>query len=515
MTHPSRSIVVHGHFYQPPREDPWTGVIPLQPSAAPYHDWNERIERECYGPVVELRVPRDGRPDAVVNALEWMSFDYGPTLLVWLERHAPETYHAVVEADGASADRLDGHGNAMAMPYHHPILPLSTERDRLTEIRWGIADFRVRFGRDPEGMWLPETAVDDETLEALAGEGISFTVLAPHQVEPVPERGRPGRYRTAGGRDIALFVYDGTLAHGVAFGDLLEDGRAWAELMVGDAEAPDLRSLATDGETFGHHHRWGAKGLAEAIVALRSHPEVRVESYASFLAREGTTESVDLVAPTSWSCAHGIERWRADCGCKMDPSTDTQQAWREPLRGALEWLAAGLHDVFERDGAVFFDDPWAARDAYGEVVARTGGKEGSGASDRVEATVMESLPREAAEALGSADGSSLTGRAVELLEMERNALRLFTSCAWFFDDVGGLEPRQVLAYAARAIELAGVGGPRLRQGFLERLSRARSNDPEVGTAADLFEEIARTRRVAPRGTRGPVPAEARKETPVR
>lgn len=487
MTPEVRSVVIHGHFYQPPREDPWTGAVPRQPSAAPYHDWNERIEAECYGPIVESRILRGDEPDEVINALEWMSFNFGPTLMVWLEAHAPRTHEAIIAADEASAARLGGHGNAMAMPYHHPILPLATERDRRTEIRWGIADFRRRFGRTPEGMWLPETAVDEATLDALAEEGILFTVLAPHQVDPVPADGRPGRYVTASGREIALFVYDGGLSHGVAFGDLLEDGVAWARLMAGegaddDAAAgsrPALRSIATDGETFGHHHTFGEMGLAKAIAELRRRPSVRVENYASFLAREGMGADVAVVSPSAWSCAHGVDRWRADCGCRIAPGADSQQAWRAPLRGAMEWLAKGLHERFEAEGRAFFDDPWAARDAYGAVVGGGVASEGDARSS---------------SALSAEDAPS--GRARELLEMERDALRLFTSCAWFFDDVGGIEPRQILAYAAHGLELAGSDADRLREGFVQRLRAAESNDPEVGTAADIFEEIAARRSIA-------------------
>ncbi len=481
-----RSVVIHGHFYQPPREDPWTGAIPRQPTAAPYHDWNERIAAECYGPVVASRVVQEGEPDRVINSLEWMSFNFGPTLMVWLEAHEPETYAAILEADRSSARRLHGHGNAIAMPYHHPILPLSTDRDRRTEIRWGVADFKRRFGRDPEGMWLPETAVDGPTLDALAEEGILFTVLAPHQVDPLPRDGRPGRYVTTSGREIALFAYDGGLSHGIAFGDLLEDGVAWAGLMAGDAAGGDvaqgaadtvdrirLRSIATDGETFGHHHTFGEMGLAKAIVELQGRRHIRVENYASFLAREGMGEPVDIVEPSAWSCAHGVDRWRADCGCRIDPGADTQQAWREPLREALEWLAEGLHGVFEAEGRDYFDDPWAARDAYGEDVAAFGDP-----------------------AVDPAKGASATGRRSELLEMERDALRLFTSCAWFFDDVGGIEPRQVLAYAAHGLELAGTAGDGLRTGLVERLEKAVSNDPGVGSAAKIFLEIAESRSLA-------------------
>jgi len=484
VTRPDCSIVLHGHFYQPPREDPWTGEVPRQPSAAPHHDWNERIERECYGPIVSCRVLGDGGlADRRINALEWMSFNFGPTLLSWLERHASKTYAAIQRADAVSAERLQGHGNAIAMPYHHPILPLSTERDRRTEVRWGIADFRRRFGRRPEGMWLPETAVDGPTLETLAAEGIRFTILAPHQVDAVPADGRPARFVTGSGREIALFVYDGALSHGIAFGDLLQDGVAWADSMVEGSDGSALRAVATDGETFGHHHRFGEMALAKAVDELRGREGVRIENFASFLAREGVGPTVGLIEPSAWSCAHGVERWRADCGCRLDPSAGTRQHWRAPLRRALEWLADEIHGVFEREGAAHFDDPWAARDAYGWIVDTP-------ASLPSEAFVAPSaVPADVLDALDL----PLERRAFELLELERNALRLFTSCAWFFDDVGGLEARQVLSYAARAIELAGGRGEALRAGFLRRLAGARSNDQELGTAADLFRSQAEER----------------------
>jgi alpha-amylase/alpha-mannosidase (GH57 family) len=470
----SRSLVLHGHFYQPPREDPWTERVPEQPTAAPFHDWNVRIDQECYRPITRSRVLNDdGTEGEAINCLDWMSFDFGPTLLWWLERHAPDTYEAVLSADRASLERLD-HGNALAMPYHHTILPLSDPRDRRTEIRWGIADFRRRFGREPEGMWLPETAVDAETLDAIAAEGIRFTVLAPHQVDPVPADGLPARYQTRSGHEIALFVYDGTLSHGVAFGSLLSDGVAWANAMYGDDAAPVLRSMATDGETFGHHHTFAEMALAKAITELRERDGIRLENYASFLARSGAHADARLTEPTAWSCAHGVGRWMSDCGCRAAPEEDSSQAWRGPLRDALTWLAEGLHRIYEEEGTRLFGDPWAARDAYGTVVGAVDGAER-------DAFVRDWLER-GTEGAGPAARSD----AGRLLEMERNVLRMFTSCAWFFDDVGGLEPRQVLSYAARAIELAGVPGSALTDGFVERLAVARSNDSEIGSAAAIY-----------------------------
>ena len=447
------SVVIHAHFYQPPREEPWLELVESEPSAAPFHDWNRRIERECYRAVVAARVPgQDGRIARVVNTLEQISFNVGPTLADWLEKEAPETWGAMVDADRDSRLRLGGHGNALAMPYHHSILPLASRRDKTTEVRWGIADFRRRFGRDPEGMWLPETAVDDETLDVLAAEGIRFTVLAPHQVTGAPAGGMPGRYTTSGGRTIALFAYDGPLSHDVAFGPLVTDGTRWAPAIASrmPPEGPGLVSIATDGETYGHHHRFGEMALAAALDRLGRDPGTCVENYASFLARHPATTPVGLVAPSSWSCAHGVERWRADCGCRTREGTS--QAWRKPLRQAMDALATELHGRFAEEAAGFFPDPWEARDAYATV----------------------GLP------------SHLPVRARELLELERNTLRMFTSCGWFFDDLAGLETVVCLRYAARAIELAGPDGPLLEAGFLDRLAEARSNDPNAGTGRDVY-----------------------------
>jgi len=345
-----------------------------------------------------------------------MSFDFGPTLLEWMERYAPGTYARVVAAARS--------GGAVAMPYHHPILPLSPRRDKVTEVRWGIADFRRRFGREPEGMWLPETAVDDETLDVLAAEGIRFTILAPHQVERAPAGGLPGWYRTNAGRRIAVFTYDGAISHDVAFGPLVRDANAWIERLT--AGSNQLVAVATDGETYGHHHKGGDVVLARVLDTLKRRGDVRVESFASFLARQEPQEELRIVAPSSWSCPHGVERWRAECGCRAAPERGLHQRWRAPLRTALEWLATELRAPFEREG--------------------------------------RPLPH----------------------ELERHALRMFTSCGWFFDDIAGIESVIVLRSAARAIELSGPEGPRLEAGLLERLALAPSNDPAVETGRELY-----------------------------
>jgi alpha-amylase/alpha-mannosidase (GH57 family) len=471
-----RSVVIHGHFYQPPREDPWLDEIETEPSAAPYHDWNERIERECYRAVVAARLAApDRRIARIVNTLELVSFDFGATLLEWLERKAPRTYAAILEADRMSRARCGGHGNAMAMPYHHIILPLASRRDKVTEVRWGIEDFRRRFGRDPEGMWLPETAVDRETLDVLAEAGIAFTVVAPHQLRPVPAGGLAGSYRSAGGRSLAVFAYDAGISRDVAFGPLLGDARLWHDRLVAKGSphaGPHLVSVATDGETYGHHHRFGEMALAAVLDMLARREDVRVENYVSFLARHAPREEVEPVESTSWSCPHGVERWRADCGCRAARKLPTDQKWRAPLREAADWLAGRLHEVFEQEGGPLLGDCWAARDAYGSA---------QGTPDDAAAFVESRI--------ASRDAESVR-RARELLEMERQALRLFTSCAWFFDDLSGIEVLQAMRHAARAIELAGSGPPRLEEGFLERLEKARSSIG-AGNGRQLYDRNVR------------------------
>jgi hypothetical protein len=512
---PLRAVVLHAHCYQPPREDPWLELVDVEPSAAPDHDWNERIDRECYARLAAAEVhvapPRlddplpteavaalggDARslalaalarelgpppaPDApgglarIVNCYAWCPFDAGATLCEWLERHAPDTYRAMLDGDRASRVRRGGHGNAIAAPYHHVILPLASRRDKVTEVRWGIADFTRRFGRAPEGFWLPETAVDEETLEVLAAEGIRFTILSPYQVRNADPTGRPLRWRAGDGRELALFTYDGPLAGEVAFGGLLRDPVAMAERVARwDRDPTVLASiLATDGETFGHHHRGGEVTLARVIARMAARADVRVHNFASLLAVLPPARDADLLSPSSWSCAHGVERWRSDCGCRLDPHAGTSQAWRGPLRRALTWLASEAHTVYALEApALFTDDPWAVRDAYGAVVALDG--------EPLEAFARAALHPD------RRDEPAAVQRARELLELERAALRLFTSCAWFFDDVARLEARQVLRYAARVLELSGRAS-RLEPAFVERLAQARSNDPRAGTAGDVF-----------------------------
>ena len=466
-----RRIVIHGHFCQPPREDPWLEEIPRSSRAAPWHDFHEKIERECYRAVVSARVLNpEGKIARIVNLTAHMSFNVGPTLLEWLEHHAPTTYRAMLDGDRQALQRT-GHGTAIAQPYHHVILPLATRRDKVTEIRWGMADFRRRFGRAPEGMWLPETAADDETLDVLAQEGIRFTVLAPHQLRTVPANGMPGRYVTASGREIAIFVYDGTRSHNISFGPLLSNARVWkADLLDGQQaqRSPQVITLATVGETFGHHHRFSEMALAWVVQELQASPDVTLCSFAEVLAAHPPTETVALVGPSSWSCAHGLGRWRTDCGCRENAATAPDQSWREPLRRGLDALRDALHERYVSEATPLFVDPWAARDAYGAVVAALAVER-----DARVATLL---------APGLSHAQAIRGR--ELLEMMRDALRMFTSSAWFSDDIGRSMTTQALRYAARAIELAGDDA--MERALRIALREAISNDPALGTGEDIW-----------------------------
>lgn len=496
-------LVVHQHLYQPPREDPWLELVPREASAAPDHDWNARITRECYARQAAAErwqqhgaahgPPAVNDPDAraglaqVVNLYAWCSFDVGPTLCEWLDREAPHTMRAMQQGDAASVQRW-GHGNAIAAPYHHVILPLASPRERRTEIRWGLRDFQRRFSREAEGFWLPECAVDDATLEALADEGLRFVILAPYQVEGHDGRGLPLRWEGSGGRTLTIVPYDGSLAGDVAFGGLLRNAEALAQRFTPFrdwspeqlAREPRATMLCTDGETFGHHHPGGEATLLDALrkVAERNRntqgSQTQLVNAATLVARVPATTNVRLVSPSAWSCAHGVERWRSNCGCRLDGNRPPQQAWRGPLRDALTALAERAHAQYEHEArSLFADDPWDVRDAYGEVVSEDG-------------ITLEAFVR--ARLRPSADGgreAQRLQRARELLELERATLRLFTSCAWFFDDVDRIEVRQVLRYAARVLELGGQAdswaGP-----FVDALRLARHEGHHGPSAAEVF-----------------------------
>ncbi len=502
MPEQDRYICIHGHFYQPPRENPWTGKIELQPSAAPFHDWNERITDECYRPNGESRIlDDDDRELAVVNNYASISFNFGPTLLSWLEEHAGPTYARILEADRESAERFGGHGSAMAQAFSHMIMPLADPRDQETQVIWGIEDFRRRFQRDPEGMWLPETAVNLPTLEALAANGIRFTVLEPGQAarfrpmggeawENLPDAGidpsRPYAVPLPSGRSLAVFFYDAPVSQAVAFENLLENGDSFTDRLLGafdgDREQPQLVHIATDGETYGHHHRHGDMALAFALQGIENGSLARIVNYGQFLELHPPTHEVDIREDTAWSCAHGVERWKSDCGCSSGMNPDWNQAWRGPLRDALDRLRDRLRPVFEEEAASFFRDPWDARNGYIQVLLAPG-REAEG----------RFLEAHACRRLSGVEQR----KALNLMELQRYAMLMFTSCGWFFDDLAGLEGVQILRYAGRAIQLAEeLFGTGFTEPFLTDLEPALSNDPEAGTGRQVYEE-----KVAPLSSR--------------
>src|SRR5947209_640447 len=381
-----RFICIHGHFYQPPRENPWLEAVETQDSAAPYHDWNERITAECYGPNTSSRI-LDARERIVkiVNNYATISFNFGPTLLSWLEQAQPETYAAILDADRLSKERFGRHGSAIAQAYNHMILPLANARDQRTQVRWGIRDFEKRFKRKPEAMWLPETAVDIDSLEALAAEGIAFTILEPQQARRwraigeddwTEQKGAidptmPYRCNLPSGRFIDLFFYDGPISRAVAFERLLARGENLAHRLLGafgqGRTHPQLVNIATDGETYGHHHRHGDMALAYALDYINEQKLSRVANYGQFLADVPPTHEVEIVEQTAWSCSHGLGRWERDCGCSTSGEGWNQQ-WRTPLRNALDWLRDECIAIFESRGAALLRDPWDARDDYIDVV---------------------------------------------------------------------------------------------------------------------------------------------------
>jgi alpha-amylase/alpha-mannosidase (GH57 family) len=490
-----RHVCVHGHFYQPPCENPWLGEIEREDSAYPFHDWNDRVAEECYGPAtLGVRGGTDGRAIAYEDLLRRLSFDFGPTLLSWLERKRPSLYRRVIKADLLSA-RSDGLGNAIAHPAFHVILPLASRRDKETLVRWGIADFKARFSRRPAGFWLPETAVDDETLDVLAAEGIEFTILAPSQAAASRPVGGEWRDETAETldpktpyrwsspkdpmRSLAVFFYHDRLSRGVVSGETVASAEGFAQavrarLMPGDAA--QMVHIASDGEFYGHHHPGAERVLALALDVLADEG-IEPVNHSRFLKLFPPPHEVRVRPNTAWSCGHGLGRWERDCGCRLDPGTT--QGWRGPLRDALERLARRLDAFFEDDASRFFDDPWAARDASAALWL-----------DRRPDAAERFL---AAHAKRPLNGEEET-RALRLLMLQRERLAMFTSCGWFFDDVSGVETVQILQRAARALDLAGLLGEEAEAGFLERLAEAESNERSFGDGAGVYRRLVLTAR---------------------
>ncbi len=488
-----RFLCVHGHFYQPPRENPWLEAVEIEKSAAPYHDWNERITDECYAANLAARILDDSNQIvSIVNNYARLSFNFGPTLLAWLETNQPEVYTALIMSDRQNAATYSGHGSAVAQPYHHIIMPLANRRDKETQVAWGIADFRRRYGRDPEGMWLPEAAVDLDTLDIMAEAGIKFTILGPHQAGRVRAPGgrwhdgggtidtsRPYRCPLPSGRHIAIFFYHADLSRGVAFQGLLESGDALADRISAayiPGGSPHLVTIATDGETYGHHHHFGEMALAYAFEKLER-SGVRVTNPAEYLALEPPELEVEIIENTAWSCGHGIERWRSGCCCSTGLHPGWNQEWRGPLRRAMDLLRDRLAPVFEREAGRLMTDPWSARNDYVAVIA-----------DRSAANISAFFLRWASRPLSEPE----TVRALKLLELQRHLMAAYTSCGWFFDDIAGLESVLVMKQAGRALQLAReLFGETPEQEFLAILATAMSNDPASGSGRDIFESEVR------------------------
>ena len=522
-----RYVCVHGHFYQPPRENPWLETVEVQESAAPYHDWNDRITAECYAPNGASRIQDiENRIVRIVNNYSRMSFNFGPTLLSWLADNAPRAYRMILDADIASAQRFSGHGSAMAQVYNHIIMPLASQRDAVTQIRWGIADFESRFGRKPEGMWLAETAVNRSVLDLMAKEGIKFTVLAPVQCarvrrmatrpetavagsEPVSAdsaglaldpgpRPAPGdwigtpdatvdptqayRVELDEGRTINVFFYDGPGSRAIAFEGLLNSGETFGRRLLDgfhpnsndNPERAQLSHVATDGESYGHHHKHGEMALSYALQWIEAEGHAQLTNYGEFLEKFPPLWEAVVAEDTSWSCVHGVERWRSNCGCNGG-KPGWNQLWRKPLRDALDYLRDATATLAEELASGLLIDLWATRDAYIEVVL-----------DRSPAAMDLFLAQHAAKPLSIEERI----RVLELLELERHTQLMYTSCGWFFDEISGIETVQIIAYAGRVLQLAadlfGHAGRDLELHFLDILVQAKSNVPEIGDGAEVY-----------------------------
>jgi len=480
MVGKNKYVCIHGHFYQPPRENAWLEKVELQESAQPFHDWNERINFECYAPNAAARlIDSEQFITKITNNYVYINFNFGPTLLSWMKEADPMTHERIVEADQISQNKFDGHGSAIAQVHSHLIMPLCNERDKETQVVWGIKDFESRFNRAPEGMWLAETAADTASLEALARHGIKYTILAPRQAKAFRKIGdknwldkekhgfdvrRPYKVNLPSGRSIALFFYDGNVAQDVAFNQLLNNGEALANRLVqvyDDNDEPQLSHIATDGESYGHHHRYGEMALASCLEHFKKEKTVTITNYGQYLEMFPPTHEAQIHENSSWSCVHGVERWRSDCGCNTGGNHGWTQSWRAELRNTLNWLRDEIAPMYETEAGKLLKDPWDARNDFINVLL-----------DRNDETVSDFLKRHQKKRLTAPQKVQI----MRLLEMQRNAILMFSSCGWFFDEISGLETNQILQYACRVLYYAKqVGGMDLNGGFVHRLSKATSN----------------------------------------
>ncbi len=526
-------VCIHGHFYQPPRENPWLESVELQDSAAPYHDWNERITAECYAPNASARIlDSENRIAQIVSNYSKISFNFGPTLLTWMKEKTPAIHDAIIEADKLSRKQFSGHGSALAQVYNHVIMPLANRRDKFTQVLWGIRDFESRFGRKPEGLWLSETAVDSESLDVLAELGIKFTILSPHQAAKVRKLGerewqdcnggidptRPYLAKLKSGREINLFFYDSPVSKAIAFERVLMSGEQFASrLMSAFSDKRDWSQLvhvATDGESYGHHHRFGDMALAYALHHVETQKLARLTNYGEFLETHPPTHEVEIHEESAWSCVHGVGRWKENCGCNSGGFAGWNQNWRAPLRESLNWLRDHLAPLFEKKAAEFFKDPWSARNDYIAVVLDRSPEtlekffernsttndsaspepaespQGFGLRQSSGALDCDAAP-ESARRLAQSKTQALSDEqkitALKLLEIQRHAMLMFTSCGWFFDELSGIETVQVIQYAARAIQLAKeVFNKDLEPEFLNLLEKAKSNIAEYADGRVIY-----------------------------
>lgn len=479
------------------QENPWLEEVELQEGAYPYHDWNEKVSAECYEPNTASRILDSEKTIIdIVNNYSKISFNFGPTLLSWLERHEPEVYKAIIETDKESRKQFSGHGPAIAQAYSHIIMPLANSRDKITQTIWGIRDFERRFGRKPEGIWLPETAVDIETLDIMAEQGVKFIILAPHQARRVRKIGEemwndvtarnidtktPYVCKLPSGRSINVFFYNGSIANDVAFGNLLINGENFAKRLLNnfsqDQEQNQIVHIATDGETYGHHLRFGDMALAYCIYYMESNHLAKITIYGEYLEKSPPKYEVELSENTSWSCSHGVERWRSDCGCNMGAHPGWNQKWRAPLREAMDWLRDNLASLFEKEMTLYVHDPWQVRNDYIEVIL-----------DRSVKNVEHFFSEHTVKELTKEDKV----KVLKLLEMQRNAMLMYSSDGWFFDEISGIETIQILQYAARAMQLAReVGGVDLEPNYVKILERAPSNIQEYKNGAEIYNRFVK------------------------
>lgn len=496
------NVCIHGHFYQPPRENPWTGEIELQESARPYHNWNERIYHECYKPNSEATIVNDkGQTVGLVNNYELISFNFGPTLLEWIKLKHPDTYTKILDADKNSLHKHSGHGNAIAMCYNHMIMPLANFNDKVTQVKWGLADFKHHFGRDSEGIWLPETACNMETIEVLISEGIKYIILDPGQAAFIRKTASeewidittvglnprlPYKCFSKKNRNnfINIFFYDGPISKEMAFDDVLMASQNLMQKVLNAADAGEISQLisaATDGETFGHHKKFADRTLAHFLKVLAPLNNVTIVNYGEYLENHPSGYEVILKSGegTSWSCPHGVKRWKEDCGCGA--GSGFNQQWRKPLREAMDWLRDQLIVIFEQYGSLYLKDVWKSRNEYINVIL-----------NKTPAERDEFVDRNASRNLSHSE----IQMCFDLLEMQKFSMLMFTSCGWFFSDISGIETIKILEYASRAIEIAeSLSHVQLEKEFLNRLHDAKSNIKENGDGRSIYLKMAKLSKI--------------------